>query len=293
MRDQVSTVEGTLEGRSVGGGAAKVSADAPLQPIGERHGSPEASRSSTRRLLPQPLSSPQHEARCRPAAEGTESPPQHDDSPRSEPPQHDERGEAVATAYPEPRATSGVPSASICLMRATHAPHVALPCFTRFAAAIHCASENSKPLGGSTPRRSDHSSRSAVVWQLQVVQHCNADAHPQRPSAQGNCSFIEKSSQSATWRELGKTPMERAENAKASGQTSQAWGWKMRARTSPRLSRPMRQVKPTKRASRYELESARSKAGSVRLPRSEPQRDDASPVSRRDRSGSAARLRAA
>lgn len=70
-------------------------------------------------------------------------------------------------------------------MRATHAPQVALPGFTMFAAAIHCDSENRATGGGITPRRSAQTSRSCGVLQQHADQHSEAPAQPHPHDSQG------------------------------------------------------------------------------------------------------------
>ena len=108
-------------------------------------------------------------------------------------------------------------------------PQVALPGFTRLAAAIQSESGSSIPSGGSTPLRMAHASRSRGVWQQQqLVQHCVAVAQPQCPLAHGYAWSMEKSSHAATCAELGKNPTDAAKNARMSTQTSHRYDRKMR-----------------------------------------------------------------
>ena len=194
---------------------AASAAEAPLHPSGDRQGRSAATRSSA-----SDAASLQHEARG--AALLRASTPQQVASVEGELLQH----EAIAAS--SPAVTSGVPEASAFLMRVTQAPQVALPGFTRLAAAIQSESGSSIPSGGSTPLRMAHASRSRGVWQQQLVQHCVAVAQPQCPLAHGNASSMEKSSHAATCAELGKTPADAAKNARVSTQTSHRCDRKMR-----------------------------------------------------------------
>jgi len=201
-----SSIRPEKRGVEIAGGIAKaIRGDLPLQPSGERHGS---AVDASRRVAQQDVGAAGASGRA-------VQPPASWHAGASAFPQ-----QASETAVSQRVAASASPSRRSAWIRATHAPHVALPGAMRFAAAIHSASAYFAYEGGMTPRRSAHSRRWDGVWQQQFVQHSRAVAHPQWPLAQGNCSDSVKSSHSATWSALGMTPMEAMPNDSANAMAS-------------------------------------------------------------------------
>lgn len=193
-----SSIRPEKHGVEIAGGIAKaIRGDLPLQPSGERHGS---AVDASRRVAQQDVGAAGASGRA-------VQPPANWHAGASAFPQ-----QASETDISQRVAASASPSRRSAWIRATQAPHVALPGAMRFAAAIHSASAYFAYEGGMTPRRSAQSRRCAGEWQQQFVQHSRAVEHPQRPLAQGNCSPAARSSHFATCSALGSTPIEAIPN---------------------------------------------------------------------------------